>query len=886
VATLTLASAVDNQTEGTVTVDSDVTGEEAEFDLEFFDTTIPEVTDVSVAGKDTVKFSFSEPLAVEETDSGKWVTIEDGEDVKDAFAIGGGDYYIKSVDVVNNGTEINVQTYADLDEGDLDVSLDNSLEDYAGFNVVSTEQTLDVVLDEEAPEIVDYKNASPRQVTLVFNEDVQLTDDAVAADFYHTNDNNEANDVDVDGNEVTLTFNDNNLPEGTAYVYVSGDSIVDLWGNVLETQERVELDVTVDETAPELEELKVTGEKSLELHMSEDVDVSDADLTLLDANGDEIEDAIDEVSVDSEDGSIVNVTTYDDLSGDYSLVVDGVEDLSGNDLDKVTEGFFVDDNDAPTVSGNIAKLYDVNSDQLRLVVNYPEQMAVEGQYSVDDLSKYALATVDLSSVEGASIDVTNEGSSVEIMLPKDNISVDALADGENYTLEIGRVADDSGNYTGFTNTVTVSGEGNVGLANFANTTTPKVWAPDTETVKAELDTRLVDFNKNDFVIKKTDGSTVTPSKVNTSLSSAGNTVVTFEFADGTLPHDLSSGRNDGTQEQWTLTTQANASDLDSENQYGEKLATASSFGNVTIQDQINPELDLADVDGDGDIDDADITQTGVDTFSVNFTEEMNYTVNDDLAASDFEVFAGSDKLVAGSDYTVASNDQDDVLEITLTGSAGYTGTLDIATVDAPTYITDIEGNTLSSFGKVEVDVIDYDNTDLSSTSAVTVNNTDKFVRDAADNLEVGTTTVASLESYLVAPEGGSLQVVDNAGAEKGDADTLAADDEVVVTAADGSTATYTIYFSSNADVTATGTEVVVDNTNLNITDSEGSNDVEAGTTTVSELLGYVSAPEQGSLTVLDASGTEKTTGTIAADDVVQLTTEDSTVVEYSIVTGE
>jgi len=40
-------------------------------------------------------------------------------------------------------------------------------------------------------------------------------------DFYHTNENNVADDVKVEGKEVTLTFTTNTLPEGRAYIYIN-----------------------------------------------------------------------------------------------------------------------------------------------------------------------------------------------------------------------------------------------------------------------------------------------------------------------------------------------------------------------------------------------------------------------------------------------------------------------------------------------------------------------------------------------------------------------------------------------------------------------------------------------------------------------------------------
>lgn len=116
VVTLTLEADVANQTDGVLVIDSDVTGDKVEEEVNFFDTTIPEVDGVSVVGKDTVKVKFSEPIDLDTDEDGfASSSIEDEFEVK----IGDKTYIVDTVQSVANGTEANVKVYGSFEEGTL-----------------------------------------------------------------------------------------------------------------------------------------------------------------------------------------------------------------------------------------------------------------------------------------------------------------------------------------------------------------------------------------------------------------------------------------------------------------------------------------------------------------------------------------------------------------------------------------------------------------------------------------------------------------------------------------------------------------------------------------------------------------------------------------------
>ena len=195
------------------------------------------------------------------------------------------------------------------------------------MSVLSKTFEVEVPDDKEAPYVIGYKDASKFGVTLIFNEDIELND-YDEEDFYHTNSNNTVNDVELNGAELKLNFKDNPLPEGKAYVYVAGEVVRDLFGNVQKNVIRVVVEVEVDETAPTIKEVKAESQSKLVVTFSEAVEdgaEKKANYTILDSKGKEV-DVIKKVKQTADDKVVI--TLSDDLDyGKYTLVVKGVADL-------------------------------------------------------------------------------------------------------------------------------------------------------------------------------------------------------------------------------------------------------------------------------------------------------------------------------------------------------------------------------------------------------------------------------------------------------------------------------------------------------------------------------------------------------------------------------
>ncbi|HOL84873.1 MAG TPA: Ig-like domain-containing protein, partial [Thermoclostridium caenicola] len=323
-------------------------------DVKFEDTTLPKAVSAEVVGKYTIKVKFSEPIAVPD--------VEKDYDPADYFVVDDGDYIIKEIEKVNNDTELNIVLFSPLEEGTITVEAKPAIKDYAGYGITKKVFTVDVVKDETAPVIVGYKNAKPSEVTLIFDEDIKLLEepdkeggkvtykkkDDFLAKFYHTNSNNPASDLKVDGKELTIKFGvEKKMTEGNTYIYIAKEVLQDLWENKNAKYSYV-VDVTDDSEPPVVEKIEQESEEAIKVVFNEDVNDTALDLAnykVLDSKGEEKKDIID--SIKRDDDKTVIITFSEKLSGEYKLVVEKVEDVLENAMSKTTVAFTMKDKTAP-----------------------------------------------------------------------------------------------------------------------------------------------------------------------------------------------------------------------------------------------------------------------------------------------------------------------------------------------------------------------------------------------------------------------------------------------------------------------------------------------------------------------------------------------------------
>jgi hypothetical protein len=608
-------------------------------DIELFDKAIPAALSARVVGNDTIKVVFSEPI--------KTVTAAD-------FKVDGGEIIVKGIDVVNNGTEVNVELYSSLENGSVSIEVGTGVKDYAGFTAPKKAFTVTVVADTTAPVVVGYKDATPTGVTLIFNEDIQLVDlTPVLANFYHTNTSQIANAVEIDGKELTLEFTSNRLPEGTAYIYVAKEMVSDLWDNenakIAQT-----IQVALDTTKPTVTKVEAgSNEDKLEITFSEDMDIATAqdedNYTILDKDGKEVTNKIASATLVDD---VVTITFTEELTGNYSIVIENVEDENGNVIAKVAKAFNISDVTAPVFTNFAAKLYNAGKTGQMLKVSFKEAMAITGKYSVLDLEKYELGGTNLAEIENVTIKAVDGNKAVEISIPS-NEATDGVDFADTANLIIARVADAAGNYTVAlaSSAINVAAEGEVAIDTVELTSK--------NTIEVTLLDKLSKFVAADFIISDATG-TLEVSRVKHVVNEDGMSVITFTLVDEVATN--ASGI--------VVKTKAVTA---SENIYGELLVNAVT---VTADDKAAP------------------TVTKVDYVSAT---KIVITFSEALDATTFASGKNGFSVVGG---TLTSATKTDANEVTLTGTN--------FTVNTNVYYTsvfgieDLAGNNLANIAQVDV----------------------------------------------------------------------------------------------------------------------------------------------------------------------------------------
>jgi hypothetical protein len=656
-------------------------------DIEFLDTTIPTALSAAVVGNDTFKVVFSEPMEGD----------DDNELNRSDFVVKSSKtLYVKKVTLQNNNTEALIEMYAKLDEGDVELQVKSGSKDYAGFGVISKTFNLQVVPDDEKPSVIGYEKADQNGVTLIWNEDIEINDGA-KANFYHTNYKNEVDaDItaaDVDGNKLKLKFTDNNLPEGTAYIYVLAESVNDLWDNEND-QQMIQVEVEIDDIAPEVDKVDVGYDEDeelyyLEITYTEDVDgetaVDEDNYIILDADGDEIDNAIDWIEPDEDDveDKVKIYFTDDGMSGDYAIVIENVKDLSGNKIAKVTVPFTVGDEIKPDDDKFTATLYNGADAGQMLKVFFDDVMATEGKYSVLDLDKYVLIAADdeetpLEDIDDVEIEITRDGKSVEITIPSTEDSDDGFDLDESYVLVIARVADAAGNKLAKLYTREIP------IKDSAEVIIEKAKATAIDTIEVKFSDELVKFDVDDviFTVAGSVYTTLEIASVDVGLD-GGKTVATY-----TLNDDLDY---EGTFGGVAVTAEIidNDEKTDSQNEYGDSLDVGFTY---IVEDAIAPE-----VIEDDDVLDIVFANGATDsTITIAFTETLD-DEDEEWYAQDLIVKNDEGKtLKAGTDYTTAVDDNE--LVVTIKGVTDLNN-YSIQSKASIEYIADEKGNTAKPFTK-------------------------------------------------------------------------------------------------------------------------------------------------------------------------------------------
>jgi hypothetical protein len=627
--------------------------DETTIEVEFFDKDIPTILDASIAGKNTFKLVFSEPM----NDDEDFVDL-DGINVTNES---GAKVYVQGIEFQNNDTEALIKMYSDFKEGTITLQINSkTVEDYAGFSVIGKVFDLTVVPDEEAPEVIGYEKAKRGEVTLIWNEDIELigtlnadgelteaSDPDAIKNFYHTNSKNPASKVTKEGNKMTISFDkDEWLPAGTAYVYVIEEAVKDLWDNE-NAQQMIKIEVELDEDAPEIDSIEVKDEDVIEVKFTEKLDeesAEDEDNYKVLKDGKEEENIIESIVYDLD--KKVTITFYDDLSGDYVLVVKDVKDIYGNKMPSTEVGFFVGDETDPDFADFEAVVYNPGDEGQMLKVIFGEKMATEGKYAVTDIEKYFIEDTALADIDDVKIKVVDNGEAVEITIPHGADGLDIAADDE---LIISRVADAAGNYTKqLSSHYTEGAYSGIFIKVSSVITVDTAEATGVKTVKVKFSDNVAKLDTRDISVVDEVYDPIRIAQISVGLDK-GKTVVTITLSEE-MDYDLADPvfvkiSGTGTPEKSR-----------SENVYGDKL----QLGLTQLEDKIAPKVDdIAFYDSDELVGEgydyttvsAKVYQDKDSVIVLTYTEALDTTGNVSNYAQDLIVKdKDGEELVAEEDY--------------------------------------------------------------------------------------------------------------------------------------------------------------------------------------------------------------------------------------------
>ncbi len=466
---LTFEEAVDQQEEVTLIIEelSAVEGiplEDFEETYTVSDRTFPSVLSARVIGSEAIEVRFSEPVMPHDIDEDDVATLD-----KDAIDVDEGDIYVREIVLLDGNRRAVIETYTSIRD-DVMVDPKPTIEDYAGLSLVSDPIEAAYERDDDAPEIIAVEEVSPVGLTLVWSETIRL-ENGNKSHYYHSNTNtlidSNLTASDIDGERMRLSFANDPLPEGRVRVYVDNDSVSDYWGNEND-DESITVEIEEDNTDPSVEEIEVLDENEIMITFSEPMNNGNYAMenrnnyVLFDESHDEIDDAVLRADYDASEYT-VTITFYDQLNGLYSLLMEDLEDASGNGLDDDEHFFEVADLTSPESDKWTAKAYFVGDEDQMLRITFDEPMATDGKYSVLDLEKYQVNGIDLVDLDDVAIKSVEDGKAIEIYIDPEELEIDVDSDDEaedDDDVVIARVADEAGNYTAsFVNVIDLQGEG-------------------------------------------------------------------------------------------------------------------------------------------------------------------------------------------------------------------------------------------------------------------------------------------------------------------------------------------------------------------------------------------------------------------------------------------
>ncbi|CAH0118041.1 hypothetical protein PAE9249_00506 [Paenibacillus sp. CECT 9249] len=537
------------------------------------DLTLPEVKEVVGLGTKAFKVEFSEPVNESSVNTSSNFEI-------DGKAIAGYVTYSYPKKAIIT---------ADLSVGEHKLVVRN-VEDFAGNKIAPREITFTVAEDTEAPQIVSVKTKDLTKVEVEFNETVKSVSKA-----YHTSTYNEAKEIKINDNIVTLEFEDEkklNLNETTVYL----EGVTDYSNNTANREAKVT--PALDSTNPVVTSIKAELNEEENVHQfviefSKEVNRTDAEkneyYTLKNEKGELVKGTgLDskghpslKPNLDSNNKKVTIKLLGKLDSGKYTLEIAGIRDRAAiaNTLIPYSGTINIGDIESPQVANSWFKQTQVGSKwDTEIFIQFNKDVANDGSGKADDINKYnynknydGQTESGFSPFPKDSKAYLTDGRTVKIVLPRQDNAF--IGNGQDLGLRIISVADTKGNFL----------QGSIAYTavkdyDNAKVVVKKAEATARDTFKVEFDAILSTVYAKDFTV---DGKEL---KVDKREEDNGKSIVTFKFVDKDAKVNP-----DPTSTEFVI-----AAKPQSQTSYGLKVGYGTdASGNdekVFLRDKIKPEL--------------------------------------------------------------------------------------------------------------------------------------------------------------------------------------------------------------------------------------------------------------------------------------------------------
>jgi trimeric autotransporter adhesin len=528
-----------NQIEAKLTIDGVKTkaGEaitKSEHKFSYTDATVPTVESVSMEGNKVIVVKFSEAVKADQAISVNNYQI-DGVSLS-AYGVGTPQW-----DAEKNEVRIPLTTALADKTYKLKVSVNNGIEDIAGYKLLQVEKDLTVVTDTTVGKMTEVSVAADKSYVLV------KFDKALAPSNFVT-----GQPLTIDGVNVfasgTITRTIENgalkltpagagtdfnaiIANGVHAVNLKSDDnnyLVDAYG-IKVAAGNTTYTVVADTTKPVVESVKVNdGATTIEVKFSESVDSATAqnrfNYTLKKADGSVV--TISNATFKSGSSNTVELTVSALAAGNYTLTVQNVKDRAGNTMDSYSTSLSVADLVAPTVTA-VKQGTGANSNSIYVYFSEAVNTA-----TATDVNNYLYNNKALPA--GTSITALS-ASAVKITLP----SSTTVTQGTAFAVS-NNVTDVAGNkIAGYGYQTTVSGTVTNDLDLVSGTAVKVV---DKRTVQVTLNKELKSVNALDFEFKVSDGLgsttwTTVPQQNVSYVNSDGKATITFKFTSDVVDED-------------------------------------------------------------------------------------------------------------------------------------------------------------------------------------------------------------------------------------------------------------------------------------------------------------------------------------------------------------